>query len=276
MGTGHEPVSKQKVLNDSIHINEDGYMQAEGVAFLLNNYKHLEVGKEDSWDTVSLFLDFDSALASSDLSVSQRRVMGAVYGLQLNYMQAAALLGQSMTVIRDEVLEILEIIEAAMNGYKTDRVIFSDSVATNLDEYLYEVGKGLINPFHTNAKVITDLLNYTANGRQADGMAKATLLQRANGLPEGFMEKATEYNKVKGSKKKEVEYPYHKAVDTGKKTNSNDYFYKQDRDNGVQKHKDITLLPDSKNLSTTGAKRTVYKNAAGDYKEFSTPILKFH
>lgn len=264
MGAGAELTGKNKTMQDKLGINEEGLVSAETMTIILDSYYALKEESYQSWNAAETLIEFDLALTSTAFTEIQRKVIASHYSLGLNNMQTSKLLKISVRDVKSNLEEAIEVLEAVHNGWESNTVQFTKSKATNLDEYLYEVGAGLTNPFDATTAVMNNLLIYLTTTYE-DAAAVETMHQREHGIPQHCMDELfpTEYDPEM--------YPFHRSNDTGKKTSTNDYFYKQQLDNNVSFDNRMNF-PDPKRHPLTGKKRTFHKDAERGYESSQQSI----
>ncbi|MDO7487024.1 hypothetical protein Q5O89_16775 [Peribacillus frigoritolerans] len=232
MGAGKDLVSKGKVMDDNYGINE------LGVTAMLDQYFSLKEMEIHSWDAVDIRIDFERAVSATILTGEDRLAVALVYGMQLNHREAGKLMGIKPTAIKEHIENVLETVEAVLNGYRTTFHKQQPSQATNLEEWIEGVREGSTMPYDIPSKVTTALLTYLEGNR--DKLAKETLRQRV----EGNEDIKDNFN-IMGKDEYDVEnYPFHqtsamiedpsrKRDYNGGKSDGPDYFHDQDRQNGV-------------------------------------------
>lgn len=184
MGAGAELSTKK--LNTDLTYN----YTPEGIETMLMEYHSFIERGHYSWDDTvrDLIVDLEAAFCSSLYTKEERITLALVYFMELSHLEAAKLMKMKVSEVKNNVVDILEKLEAILSGYPQEKLNQSPPPSsTNLHDWMQMVGAGIHPPYIIPDQAITDLLHYLQ-----DPLAQETLIQRSKGIPEEL------YNEIYG------------------------------------------------------------------------------
>lgn len=209
----------------------DTYKYHEGsVATLLMDYETLKTMGTYSYDVSApdICLDLERSLTSTLITPDSREAAALIYGLQLSFVQASKITGRKASVLKENLQDLCEVVEATLNGFHTMYKTTTPSKAKTVSEWLKEVHAGDTFLYDIPTGVHESLLTFLADNR--DKLAQSTLEQKENEQPEvePVAYEPDDYPFHETSEK--IESPNRKAAS---KNNRYDYFREKDLDHNV-------------------------------------------
>lgn len=205
-----------------------------GVKAMFEEYHGLKESELYDWNSVDVRMDLEKSLSSTLLSGHERVAVGLTYGMGLNIREAGKLMKIRPTEVKKHLDNVLEIIEAVLNGCRTTYNQITKCTAQNLTEWIAGVQNGCTMAFDIPYQVNSSLLQYLVSNR--DKLAKETLRQRI----EGCQEIKDVWN-IQGHAPYDIKnYPFHKTSTMIESPNRKrdykdgvidgyDYFHDQDK-----------------------------------------------
>ena len=233
------------------------YITQEAIVNLMKEYDNL---KSDTR------LELERAFNNELITGRHYQIMFCLFNIQLNVVQTIQLLGLSGAVFKEEYEELLETMEAVINGYRTkSKKKYKDCVPNSLANILFLLESQTINPMiGINEEVRVSLIKYLAANNK-DKLATQALHQRTHGMPEDVEKELfnPDYDSavyITYVVDEEYESPMNNKTTLTKET---DAFYRKDKQNEVKKNNSFNFLVSK---DATGYKRTLVKTENG-YKQ---------
>lgn len=142
------------------------------VFWALSNYRKLDLDAKS---------DLDRAIQSELITGEMLQIIYLKFNTELLVMDCLELLHMEYDYFSEVEDEMLETLEAIMNGYPTKRRKYKVA-GQSLDEMLELLGKCEISPFLLSTDAITDLLEWLAE--KGDVLSVEVLRQRVEGMPQ--------------------------------------------------------------------------------------------
>ncbi|GEM_PF-7057099 len=141
------------------------------VFFALANYRKLDSDAKS---------DLDRAIQSELITGEMLQIIYLKFNMEMLVMDCLELLDMEYDYFSEVEDEMLETLEAIMNGYPTTRRKYKVA-GQSLDEMLELLGECEISPFLLSTDAITDLLEWLSS--KGDVLSVEVLRQRVEGIP---------------------------------------------------------------------------------------------
>lgn len=204
--------------------------------------------------------DIDNAIASKLINGSHSKMLFCLYAMELNVIDTCIVLNMSAPDFAENYVEMIEILEAVANGYKTRRRKQLKQNATNgartLDDVLNLLDNGIMQPFEPMRPDLLYIVRLTLSNMLGDELLAETARQQIDGKPAAIQ--AELFNMAYDKDVYNI-YTVDDAHELGMKRPSTgtDQLYKKDYQNNVRYENNFNFVV-SKDLR--GRKRTSFKS----------------